>query len=1033
VFKVFLCLATEHNWWLVTVAALVCLPSTLATFFLYSKVPARKDWRRWTWLGMTGVVAGSGIWTTHFVAMLAFKTGLPTGYAALPTLGSLVVAVASTTLGFAIASGGTTPSRLRTTCGGLTVGLGITAMHYVGMLGYRTTGVLAWDVNYVAASVVVGSVFAAAAMALIRVGGQAWRRPAAAGLLSLGIVGMHFTGMTAVTILPDSGLPVPANLMSDEAMVIAAVAVTALILLTAIGGAALDAASRNGNLRRLREALDVMPEGLAFYDSEDRLVAWNTQYADLCHQAGATLDVGLLFTDLLKTSLRHGAYPEAVGREAEWLNERGAARWGGMPSLTQKTAAGRWFRITERRTADGGTVSVSVDITDLTRARDATALERDRAEELARRAEVAESIAGLGHWRLDAASRELTWSNQLYLIYGMTPDAPLDLAAVMAMTHADDMATSASRLDRQLLTGESDENSITRIVRASGEVRFLAGRSSVERGPDDAIVAVVGTVVDITDQKAAELAVARSEERFRRLAVNAPDLINETTLDGVMTYVSPASLAITGFTPEELVGKNSFSLMEPEDAAKVREMCKTVFASKGHVRPWSVEFRARHKDGRELWLECKPTPAIDPATGRYTGLNDIIRDITPRKVLEAKLRLAQAQAEAAANVKADFLANMSHELRTPLTSIIGFTGLATEQADLSELTRDYIDRVGHASRALLCTVNDILDFSKLEAGQVTIQPQPVRLAGLGRAALDLFTPQAGAKDLSLTLDCGPGGDDLVLAIDPDRIRQILLNLVSNAVKFTATGGVTLQTRYDETAGRLRVEVADTGAGIPAEKLGCLFQRFSQIDGSLTRAQSGTGLGLAICKGLVEAMGGEVGVESQVGEGSRFWFEIPAATASLAAAGEDGFGEAAAGAQIAFAGVRVLVADDNQANRELARLYLAGVGAEISEAENGEQAAEMAMELPYDVILMDIRMPILDGPAALRKIRERSGPNDATPILAFTADAEAGARKRLMAMGFDGVVAKPLEPGPLLALVAHATAFVERFEDTRHAD
>jgi len=1024
-FKVVLCLSTQHNWWLVVVAALVCVPATFATFFLYSKVPAFPAWRRWAWLSMTGAVAGSGIWTTHFVAMLAFRTGLPTGHAALPTLASLVVAVVSTTLGFALASTKVDRSpRQMALGGGLIVGLGITFMHYVGMSGYRTTGALQWDGGYVAASVVVGALFAAAALLVARTAAGFRRQAAGAGLLSLGIIGMHFTGMTAVTILPDASVIVPASLMSDSAMVVAAVAVTALILMVAIGGVAFDSASRNGHLKRLRQALDVLPEGLAFFDASDRLIAWNTGYAELCSISETPLTVGLSFAEMMQESLALGNFPGAAGREQEWLAERLAARRGGARTLTQKNAAGRWIRITDRRTEEGGVVTVGVDITDLKNAEESMAAARDRAEELAHRAEAAEAVAGLGHWRVDAATREITWSTQIYKIYGFASDQTLDLDAVMAMTHPDDMAFAVARLERQLTEGGADENSVTRIISATGDVRYLVGNSDAQRGPDGKIQSVIGTATDVTAQKLAEIAIQASEERFRRLAVNAPDMITEFQLDGTMTYVSPASFAITGFTPEELIGRSFMSLMEPDDGEKVLAMCQAVFRSKGKAAPWPVEFRAKHKEGQELWLECKPMLSVDPITGRFTCLNDVVRDITPRKALEAQLRLAQAEAEAAANIKADFLANMSHELRTPLTSIIGFTGLASEQADLAALTRDYIDRVGNASQALLCTVNDILDFSKLEAGQVSIHPQPMALAKLSRATLDLFTPQAGAKDLTLTLD---SDDDLVVAVDPDRIRQILLNLVSNAVKFTTTGGVTLRTRYDGPAERLRIEVIDTGAGLTAEQQDRLFKRFSQIDGSLTRAHNGTGLGLAICKGLAEAMGGEIGIESRAGEGSRFWFEIPAPLASL----PETAGGAAASDQISFTGVRVLVVDDNAANRELARLFLAGVGAEVAEANDGEQAVRMAAELPYDVILMDLRMPALDGPGALRKIRGSPGPNDFTPMLAFTADADSEARARLSAMGFEGVVAKPVEPGVLIAAVARATAFVAQNEEHAH--
>ena len=772
-------------------------------------------------------------------------------------------------------------------------------------------------------------------------------------------------------------------------------------------------------------------------------------------------------------------------------------------------------------------------------------------ESLVRRAEAAESVARIGNWRLDAGGRELTWSPQMYHIYGLSPDTPLSPAVVLALYHPDDVAAGTERIDRQLVTGEPVEGAITRIIR-NGEVRYLSYNSRSERGPDGQILALVGTAVDVTRQHLAEIALAeseakyralaenstdilvrfgrdgliryispacrrlgldpheevgrpvdrlmvadsesppaallaalfsgaeidtsaprqhkiravdgrevwlegapslvrdasgevvevvtvmrditarheiaaalaRSERRFRTLTTNAPDMISEMRLDGTLTYVSPASQAILGYSPEEMIGRTPFSFMHPEDAARVRQMCETVFESGGKVEPWSVEYRAYNKAGQELWMESKPTFVTDPVNGRFMGLTDVMRDVTSRKTLEAKLRQAQADAEAAAAVKTEFLANMSHELRTPLTSIIGFTSLAGEQSDLSPLTRNYVERVGDASRALLCTVNDILDFSKLEAGQVTFQVQPVALAKLSRATLDLFTPQAGAKDLSLTLDGEDG--DLILSIDPDRIRQILLNLVGNAVKFTDGGGVTLRTRYERTSRTLKVEVIDTGAGIPPDKQDRLFQRFSQVDGALTRAHGGTGLGLAICKGLVEAMGGAIGVESEMGQGSRFWFTVPALLAQAPEAAEDG----SAVIRPAFVGVRVLVVDDHPANRELARLFLAGVGAEVTEVGDGEEAVALAAELPFDVILMDIRMPRLDGPGALNAIRAAPGPNDATPILAFTADSESD--DRLLALGFQDVVAKPLQPGALIAAVARASDFSPQPWSAAHA-
>ena len=384
-FKIYLCIATQHDWRLVILAGLVCVASALATFYLYSKTPTFGVARRATWLGMTGLVAGSGIWTTHFGAMLAYETGLPTGYAALGTLGSLVVAIVCTASGFAIAS---LPKAARrrfpsVLIGGLVVGLGITLMHYVGMMGYRTTGDLAWNPAYVLASVLIGAAFAAVALHVAPPGSQRRPQSAAAMLLTLGIVAMHFTGMTAVTILPDPAVVLPPSLMSNAVMVACAIGGTTLIILTAIGGVVFDAASRNGDVNRLREALDAMPEGLAFYDAHDRLVAWNTPYGNLWRSTGI-FEAGVVFVDLVRAAAVNGDYMEATGGVEACIADR-MARWREASGPEERQLPnGRWLQISDRRTADGGTVTVCTDITDLKRAQAAMAHARDEAEDASR-------------------------------------------------------------------------------------------------------------------------------------------------------------------------------------------------------------------------------------------------------------------------------------------------------------------------------------------------------------------------------------------------------------------------------------------------------------------------------------------------------------------------------------------------------------------------------------------------------------------------------------------------------------------------
>ena len=397
--------------------------------------------------------------------------------------------------------------------------------------------------------------------------------------------------------------------------------------------------------------------------------------------------------------------------------------------------------------------------------------------------------------------------------------------------------------------------------------------------------------------------------------------------------------------------------------------------------------------------------------GRPIEYHDVMRDITVRKAMEVDLENARREAEAAAQAKGDFLANMSHELRTPLTSILGYTALASEQSELAPLTRDYVRRVQNASRALLATVNDILDFSKLEAGQVQLHEAPTDIMAVCRNVVELFVPQAAAKDLRLEV-IAPGGDPPSLLIDGDRLLQLLLNLVGNAVKFTQSGAISVTVRH--TRGRLTVEVRDTGPGIAAEDRARLFQRFSQVDGSSTRSHGGTGLGLAICKGLIERMGGCIRVESAPGCGSTFSLDLPAA----ATAERPRPIEPCATVQQLDA-MRILVVDDNVANRELARIILAGAGAEMTEAASGGEALALLVAQPFDAVLMDMRMPDLDGHVVLQRLRGAPGPNDAIPVIAYTADAPIFGEFSPMLAEFDGVVGKPVDPVTLLSVVKTA--------------
>lgn len=520
-----------------------------------------------------------------------------------------------------------------------------------------------------------------------------------------------------------------------------------------------------------------------------------------------------------------------------------------------------------------------------------------------------------------------------------------------------------------------------------------------------------GTSQDVTAQRTAEIDLERNRRLLKAVIDAVPAAVSVKGRDLRFMFVNQLQAQRFGAAPEDIVGHTVDDFVTPDLARQSHAHDRGVLAS-GEALPFH-ESTVQVEDGTpQTWLRTK-IPVRDSSENVF-GVVTVTLDITERKKMEEALLAAKDGAESAAHAKSQFLATISHELRTPMNGVLGTLGLLLD-TELHGTQRDYATLARDSAQSLLSLLNDILDFSKLEAGRFELERLDFSLRDQLEAVIWVLRSQAEDRGLDLSLDIA---EDVPawLKGDPTRLRQIMFNLVGNAVKFTLEGSVRVSVSCREQAGsrvEIHIAVADTGIGIANDSLPVLFDRFTQADPSTTRKYGGTGLGLAIARQLCRLMGGDISVTSTPGAGSTFRFtticELGEAPAPIAL-------PAPVPASAAPRQLRILVAEDNVVNQRVVEGFLTTSGHHVTIANDGAAAVAALESSVYDLVFMDIHMPVMDGIAACKIIRAMPGAISRIPIIALTADAMAEAQARCREAGMNDVLAKPIDRKSLLAAI-----------------
>ena len=696
----------------------------------------------------------------------------------------------------------------------------------------------------------------------------------------------------------------------------------------------------------LVDAIEAINDGFVLFDSDERIILANSKFKAMYPVALEGQFDGIHFEDMVRNSIMRllgtDVFPTTDAVEAYVKKRMEAYRQSGSVDERQ-IESGRWIRMSDQKTSDGGVVGIRTDITDL-KMREAELEKQTRITALLNKVAVnankSPTFRDALQQTIDDICEAIDWPLGHVLVPSANRSEKFESLRIWHLDDPEDFDEFKFWMEGASLSADS------------GPV----GLSTLRRGPIWA-------------------------SNIHR--ENSPIYMPVAAKDGLRT-----ALAFPILVQEEVVAILSVMTTDIQEAD---ESLLQALSQVGHVL------------GRVLERQ-KANEALMQATAE-----------AETAALHAEA--ASIKAEEASAAKSEFLATMSHEIRTPLNAVLGMAGILMD-SELADEQRMHARTIKVAGESLLDILNDVLDYSKIEAGRLELEVVDFEIPGLVDTVKTVWDSQMSGKGIDFSVNLAPDVCPVIKG-DPTRLRQIVFNLVGNALKFTEAGSITVniaQNILPDGWLELQVEILDTGIGIPSDKLDSLFEKFTQADGSTTRKYGGTGLGLAISQQLISLMGGEIGVESTVGAGSRFYFTVKCEEgdrSNVASMDEDASGNSASNLEMDQK-LKILVAEDNAVNQLVIRTMLEKAGHEIEVVENGALAVEAVQAASYDLVLMDVNMPEMDGITATKHIRELDGPVSEIPIVALTANALTGDRERMLAAGMSDYVSKPIEPGHLAA-------------------